>query len=70
MRVAAEVGQHRLRATERRFGVDDPFRLAERCQPSGERADPGQPGKVAEEDQVSGSMEVKQAFDKQATKEP
>ena len=36
MGVAAEIGQNSLRASERRFGIDYPFRFAQRCEVGGE----------------------------------
>lgn len=48
VRLAPEVGQHRFRATERRFGVDHPFRFAERGQPSGKGPGVGKPRLTAE----------------------
>ena len=68
--VTAEIGQHRLRAAERRLGVDHPFSFAERGQPGGECAGIGQSRSVTEEDQVSGVVEGEQACEEYAAKEP
>ena len=70
VRVAAKIGQHRLGATERRFGVDHPFSFSERGQPSGEGPGVGKPRQAAEEGKSAGAMEGQQAVDEQTPEQP
>ena len=53
VRVARQVGQHRLRPDEGSLGVDHPFGLAHGCQPSPELASVAQAGVLAEELQTA-----------------
>jgi hypothetical protein len=70
MRIAGEIGQHRLGAAEGRFGIDHPFGFAERGEPGFECGRLGQSGMVIEENKVPGVVQGEQAFDEQVAKEP
>src|SRR6516165_4672257 len=54
MGVAAEIGEHLLWAAEGRFGVDDPFDLAQAIEVTGEGSGFGEAGKLTEEAEFAG----------------
>jgi len=68
--VAAEIGQHRLRAAEGRFGIDDPFNLAERGEPISEGIPCLQASHIAEEGKLTCAMQGHQPLKKQAPEQP
>ena len=67
--IAAEIGQHGLGTAEGRFGVDHPFRFAERGEPLREGISLRQPFEIAEEGQLTGPVQIHQLFQKQAPKQ-
>jgi len=70
MGVAGQVSENLLRSCERAFRVDDPFTLAQRHEPVGEGIGVGQIDVIAEELQLSVTMQVLQFFEEAAPKEP
>jgi hypothetical protein len=52
--IAAETGEHLLRPTEGRLGIDHPVEAAQRIEPSGEGGRLRLPGEIAAEDQAAG----------------
>lgn len=68
--VSAEVGQHRLGATEGGLGINHPFGFAQGSQPSGEGGSVCQLGQVAEERKIACAMQGQQPFNEQTAKQP
>ncbi len=68
--VAAEIGQHGLRPAEGRFGIDHPLGFAERGESGREGVRVDQLGQIAEEDQLTGPVQLHQFFQKQASEQP
>jgi len=69
MCVSAEVGEHRLGATERRLGKNHPSGLAEWLEPGGKGIRLSQPFEVAVEGQFPGMMQGPQSLEEQASKQ-
>ena len=70
VRVARQVGQHRLRPGERALGIDHPLALAQRRQPAPERLGVGQRRVLAEELQLAGLMHPQQLFEEAPPEQP
>lgn len=67
--VAAEIGQHGLWVAEGRFGVDHPFGSAQGRELCREGVTFGQPGQIAEEDQITRTMQRHQPLQKQTSEQ-
>ena len=70
VRIAAKIGKHMLRRSERRLGIDDPGFLAQRAQCLGKVASIVQSRERAEEMQLPGTMGHQQPFEKQPPEQP
>ena len=63
MRVARQVGQHRLGSCEGALGVDHPLALSQRHEPVGEGSGVGQIDVLAEELELPVTMQLLQFFE-------
>src|SRR5439155_11500182 len=70
MGVARQIGEYRCRAGERALGVDDPFALAQRREPLGERLCVDELSIVAEELQPAAVVCGGELFEKAAAEQP
>ena len=70
MGVAAEIGQHLLRAAEGRLGIDDPLDPAQLAKPAGEGGGLGEAGERAEEAEFAGLEGGAQFVEEQPAEEP
>ncbi len=70
VRVAAEIGQHLLRSTEGRLGVDYPLDPAELGEPPGEDGRRRKIGEIAEEAQLAGLERGLEILQEQPAEEP
>ena len=70
VRVARQIGQHRLGPGEGALGVDDPFALTQRREPVGEGLGIAELGVLAEELQLPGAMQALQLFEEAAPEQP
>ncbi len=68
--VPAEIGEDSLRPAEGRFGVDDPFGLAERGEAGGEGCGVGQSFQITEELKLPGLVQRRQPFQEKAPEQP
>ena len=64
--VTAEIRQHGFRAAEGRLSIDHPCGFVERREPTGKSIGTGQPGEIAEEGQLTPTMQVHQPLEEQA----
>ena len=69
VRVAGQIGEHRLRASERRLGVDHPALLPDRRQVTQERSSIGKVRHAAGEAELAGIVEREQAAQEQAAEQ-
>ena len=70
MGVATEIGEHLLRAAERRLGVDDPLDLPQFVEPAGEGGGFGKLRKRAEEAEPAGYEGRSEFGEEQPAEEP
>jgi len=70
VRIARQVGQHRLGASKRPLGVDHPLALAHRCQPLVEEGTISQRRQFAEEPQPPRLVQAQQLFDEAPSHQP
>ena len=70
VRIAGQIGQHRLGPGERALGIDDPLALAKRCEPVGEDPCVGKRSVFAKELQPARAMHVRELFEEAPPEQP
>ncbi len=70
LRVARQIGQHRLRAGEGPLGIDHPLDLAQRREPGPERSSIGQRRLLAKEVELAAVVQLLQFLQEAAPEQP